>query len=73
MKATIEFNLDEEDDKFAHARAIKALDVLMVIWDFDSYLREQCKYQGNDIACTYREKFREIMGDHEVNLDNLIK
>jgi len=33
MKAIIEFNLDDADDRQAHLRCIKALDMSIAIWN----------------------------------------
>ena len=33
MKATLEFNLDNPDDKIDHMRCIKATDMSLMLWD----------------------------------------
>lgn len=53
-------------------RAVKATDTLMVLWDFDQYLRDEYKYNGNEAAYEMREKLSLLMDDHGVNLDDLL-
>ena len=77
MKAILEFNLDDGDDRQAHLRAIKALDMSIALWDMDQYLRGLIKYGELD-DITYkalqdtRDKLREIMDDRGINLDELM-
>jgi hypothetical protein len=33
MKAILEFDLDDHDDKMAHLRCVKSLDLALFIWD----------------------------------------
>jgi len=80
MKAILEFDLNEPDDVTAHKRAVKALDLCIVLWDIDQYLRSQTKYAPDDMPEEVynaldkaREKFYEIMNEHNVSLDELLK
>jgi hypothetical protein len=79
MKATLEFNMDEIDDVTAHKRSIKSLDMILVLSDFDNHLRSQLKYNDNlseveyDILDKTREKLYEIMNEHNVSIDELLR
>ena len=80
MKAILEFDLNQEDDDVAHKRAVKALDLCIVLWDIDQYLRSQTKYAPDDMPEEVynaldkaREKFYEIMNERNVSLDELLK
>jgi hypothetical protein len=79
MKATLEFNMDEIDDVTAHKRAIKSLDVLFVLSDFDNHLRSELKYNENlseveyDLLDKTREKLYQIMNEHNVSIDELLR
>lgn len=80
MKAILEFDLNQEDDDVAHKRAVKALDLCIVLWDIDQYLRSQTKYAPDDMPeeaynalDKAREKFYEIMNERNVSLDELLK
>lgn len=77
-KAILEFDLNELDDVAAHKRAVKALDMAIVLWDMDQYLRSQIKYNDNltseayDVFEKTREQLREFMNQHNVDLDELL-
>ena len=80
MKAILEFNLDEGDDKAAHLRAIKALDMAIALWDMDEYLRGQIKYASDLMPIEVykrlegvRDQLREIMNERSIDLDELLK
>ena len=79
MKAILEFDINDRDDRVAHLRAIKSLDMASVLWDVDQYLRSQTKYapdsmspEAYDAFLEARDKLHEIMGDHSIDLDELI-
>jgi hypothetical protein len=79
MKAILEFNMDEIDDVTAHKRAIKSLDVIFVLSDFDNHLRSELKYNENlseveyDLLDKTREKLYQIMNEHNVSIDELLR
>ena len=81
MKAILEFNLDERDDIEAHLRCVKALDMAVVLWDMDQYLRNKMKYGNKDSMLSddaykaledAREELRGFMSSRGINLDELI-
>ena len=78
MKATLEFDLDEGQDKTAHLRCVKAVNMAVALWDMDQYLRNQLKYNDKITGEVYdaldkaREQLRGFMNDHNVNLDELL-
>lgn len=72
MKATIEFNLPEEQAE--HYCAIKGADMLNVLWELKSELRSMLKY--GDLPDTQYEIVEKIqdflissLNDNEINLD----
>ena len=76
-KAILEFNLDESDDRDAHMRAVKSLDMALALWEMDQYLRAECKYgelSDDAYAATEkaREKLREILNENNLTFDELI-
>lgn len=80
MKAILEFNLDEQDDRAAHLRAVKALDMAIALWDMEEYLRRQTKYASDLMPIEVyknleevRDKFREIMSERSIDIDELLK
>jgi hypothetical protein len=34
MKATLQFNLEDEEDRMAHFRCVKSLDMALAMWEF---------------------------------------
>jgi hypothetical protein len=74
MKATLEFNLP--DDQEEHTVAVHAKDLYLSLWDLDQWLRGRIKYpeqntfeSPEDALEKTREQLREIMTDHGVNLE----
>ena len=72
MKATLKFDLNEQDDVLAHKRCVKSLDMAIALWEVDQYLRSESKYKDNEIAYKIREKLYEIMSDHGLSFNDLI-
>lgn len=79
-KATLEFDLNELEDKWSHMRAVKSLDMALCLWDIDQYLRAQTKYAPDsmpeevyDALDKARDEFYRILNEHDVNIDKLLK
>ena len=79
-KAVLEFDLNEPGDKEAHLRAVKALYMALALWDIEQYLRSQTKYAPDDMPeVAYdaldkaRQEFYEILTNHNISLDELMK
>jgi hypothetical protein len=78
MKAILEFNLDEHDDKVAHLRAVKALDMALVLWDIDQYLRGLIKHgdlddKVYDALDATRDKLYEFMNQRDITIDSILE
>ena len=72
MKATLEFNLPE--DQAEHYCAIKGADMLNVLWELKSELRSMLKYgdlpeQQYEIVEKIQDFLISSLNDNEVNLD----
>jgi hypothetical protein len=78
-KAILEYDLSDEDDNNSHARAVKSLDLCLVLWDMDQYLRSQTKYNESltqeqwNVLDETRTKLYEIMNARAISLDDLLK
>ena len=77
MKATLNFDLTDQDDRVEHLRCVKALDLASVIWDFDNFIRSV--YRGKTLKPDDKEMDDFIMDEwiqfkdkHDVIIDNLI-
>jgi hypothetical protein len=77
MKAILEFNLDVPEDETAYKRCNSSLDMWMVLWEYDQWLRSQIKYNDNisaDEKNAYedaREMLYEKLNEQGVVLDDL--
>jgi hypothetical protein len=84
MEATLKFNLDDFDDRIAHLRCVKSLDMCLVLFE----LRKSFSEMENKVSVTelqgkppmtpyelieeFRVNFYETMLSHNVDLDELI-
>jgi hypothetical protein len=72
MKATIEFNLPEEQAE--HYCAIKGVDMFNVLWDLKAELRSMLKYgdlpeQQYKIVEKIQDYLLSSLNDNDINLD----
>jgi hypothetical protein len=80
MKAILEFDLDNPDDKMSHLRCIKATEMMITIWEIDQHLRSITKYAPDttsqetyDELVRVRERLHEIMDDNGITFEGLIE
>jgi len=71
MKATLKFNLPDDDADYA--RANKATDMVNALWDFGHYLRKVDKYETGDDIDKIRTQFYDTLNHHGIILDDLIE
>ena len=79
-KAKIEYDLNDRDDLFAHKRAVKSLDMALVLWEITHNTKkglewsmegkEMDKYDALEMVY---EKIYEIMSEHNVDLEDLME
>lgn len=80
-KGILKFDLNDFDDRMAHLRAVKSLDLSMAIWDI-LQLRKTMErrfententnndvFDGIDAIC---DGILEILDDHGIKIDDLI-
>ena len=67
MKATLEFNLPEDQDDFNYAN--NGFKYYMALVEMDEWLRSEYKYNGKEEMYEVREKLREIIFENNVKLD----
>jgi len=79
MKAKLEFDLDNADDKMEHMRCVKATDMALMLWDIKQKIRSKLKY-SNDLSEdelhqweVMQDEFYSIADDYGINLDLLIQ
>lgn len=67
MRATLEFNLPEDNQEFELAS--KALKMYSTLWDLDVWLRSEIKYNDKEHLEVVRDKLRELMNDNRIDFD----
>ena len=78
-KATLEYNLSDIDDAYAHKRAVKSLDLALALWEITHNTKKGLEWsmEGKEIdkydalELVY-EKIYEILEEHNIKLDDLI-
>ena len=79
-KAILEYNLDDADDSMAHLRAVKSLDMALVLWEMAYNTKKKIcnQIEFEEIKNPYEvvdiimEKLHEEMNDRGINLDELV-
>ena len=79
MKATLTFNLDDPEDKIAHYRCVKALDMAIALSEIISIrkgIENRIEFQSLDQWSTLDavlDKISEIYDDNDIKTDDLIR
>jgi len=82
MKATLSYNLNDPDDRMAHLRAVKSLDMASALFDITRNLRKKIQNRYEDIDNTHNDVFDgidavfdeiyNILEDNNIDIDELI-
>lgn len=82
MKATLEFDLDNPDDRMAHMRAVKSLDMAVVLFELQNNLKKKCEYIAqaqeadsdiHDGVYLVFQQISELMYENGIIIDDLIQ
>jgi hypothetical protein len=78
-EAILKYDLNDIDDSMAHMRAIKSLDMALVLWELLNnskrtleramHEKEMNKYEALDMVY---ERIYELIDEHNIKLDDLI-
>lgn len=78
-EAILKYNLDDEDDRLNHLRAVKSLDMGLAIWnivhntkkslEWSMEGKEMDKYDALEMVY---EKIHDILDEYNVRIDELI-
>jgi hypothetical protein len=78
-EAILKYDLNDTDDAMAHMRAIKSLDMALVLWELihnskrtlerAMHEKEMNKYEALDMVY---ERIYELMDEQNIKLDDLI-
>lgn len=78
-KAILKYDLNDPDDIRAHNRAIKSLDMALILWEMTYNVKKHIKneiefnkLEVEDAIDKIFEHLQEEMSEHGINLDELI-
>jgi hypothetical protein len=84
MKATLTFNLDDPDDRMAHLRAVKSMDMALALWQLfhnsnTNVLRNHhslYKQEPSEEIVEFNElwlnEIKDVLEEHGIRVDELI-
>ena len=81
MKAKLQYDLNDPDDRMAHLRAVKSLDMASALFEITRNLRNRVIRRFEDDEKEYDEfdgieevfdRIYEILGDNGIDIDELI-
>lgn len=82
MEANLKFNLDNPDDKRAHLRAIKSLDMALALWHIEANMRKKLEEKVDlwQEVCTpemvidaFVTELRNIYDEYRIDPDELVE
>jgi hypothetical protein len=81
MKAKLQYDLNDPDDRMAHLRAVKSLDMASALFDITRNLRKRVERRFEedttecdsfDVIQDVFDRIYEILGDNNIDIDELI-
>jgi hypothetical protein len=81
MKATLEFDLTDSDDRMEHLRAVKSLDMALTLWDVQFNLKRRCeniiessdnKMSSYEVLELVFDEIYKSLEEHDINTDKLV-
>jgi hypothetical protein len=83
MKAKLSYDLNDPDDKIAHLRAVKSLDMALVLFEITRNLGKNVvrRFEVEDDGSEYEvfdgiqevfDRIQEILSDYSLDIDELI-
>ncbi|NBP66310.1 MAG: hypothetical protein EBU66_16875 [Bacteroidetes bacterium] len=79
MKAKLEFDLEDSEDRMSHMRCVKATDMASILFEMSTNARKRIT-MGSEYGEEYYKgvddvfnKLRELMNERNINIDELIR
>jgi hypothetical protein len=80
MKAKLEFDLNDPDDRMAHLRAVKSLDMASALFDITRLKKQvERRFEEDTTECDsfdviqdVFDRIYEVLGDNNIDVDELI-
>ena len=74
MKASLEFDLNDADDKLNHLRCIHSTDMAVFIWELKHNFWRKWKHDETDFNLdNYKDELSDLMNEYNIDIDNLIQ
>jgi hypothetical protein len=72
MKAILEFDLDNPEDRKEHMRCMKSSDMASFIWELKHNFWRKWKHDDSDFNLdNYKDALWDLLQDYNVNIDEL--
>ena len=72
MKAILEFDLDNPEDRKEHMRCMKSSDMASFIWELKHNFWRKWKHDDSDFNLdNYKDALWDLLQDYIVNIDEL--
>lgn len=85
MKATLEFNLDDLDDKMSHMRCVKSTDMALLLWEIRINLERNVRDKVNNSNPIVKDnddtnagieivlnELDRLFHEHDINIEELV-
>ena len=80
MKAKLEFDLNDPDDRMAHLRAVKSLDMASALFDITRLKKQvERRFETDTTECDsfdviqdVFDRIYEVLSDNNIDIDELI-
>jgi len=74
MKAKLEFDLNDEDDRMEHIRCVHSTGMALFIWELKHNFWRKWKHDETDFNLdNYKEALSDLMNEYNIDIDNLIE
>jgi hypothetical protein len=74
MKAILEFDLENPEDRMSHLRCVKSLDMACFIWELKHNFWRKWKHDESNLTLeSYKEAMCSLIEEHNINIEDLIE
>ena len=71
MKATLEFDLGDPDDRMAHLQCIKALDMSLALWSITEKIKYKYREENTIPIEELQRDIYEILEEYNIDVEEL--
>jgi len=75
MKAILEFDLENKDDRKAHLRCVKSTEMAIILWEIQNNFFKKLNTGDKDMIYAIGivlDRITELLDDNDININNLI-